>query len=201
MPVYNEAEVVERVIDEWLIVLGQLSMAPANLTGVLGATNLSAAPSGADPGQQITAGLTNPTHPRNVQILIADADNSITGGTARVTGISAEGLPQSEVITIAASGGGSSTNIGVVPFAAVTRIDLFNFTGVDAFVDMVSVGVGNKFGLTGPIEAATHVLYINEAGTVRTSGFTVDATANQQGVTFSVAPNGTNDYVVVFWAR
>ena len=94
-----------------------------------------------------------------------------------------------------------SRAVGVVPFAAVTRIDLFNFTGVDAFVDMVSVGVGNKFGLTGPIEAATHVLYINEAGTVRTSGFTVDATANQQGVTFSVAPNGTNDYVVVFWAR
>ncbi|MCH7526289.1 MAG: hypothetical protein IID39_02525 [Planctomycetes bacterium] len=191
------------IVEVSTLALQNIFLAPpaANLAGVLIATNLSAAPGGADPGQQISAGLTNPTHPRSVQILITDADNSITGGTARVAGISAEGLAQSEVITIAASAGGSSTNVGVVPFATVTRIDLFTFTGVDAFVDTVSIGVGNKFGLTGPIEAATDVLYINEAGTVRTSGFTVDATVNQQGVTFNVGPNGANNYVVVFRAR
>lgn len=191
------------IVEVSTLALQNIFLAPpaANLAGVLIATNLSAAPGGADPGQQISAGLTNPTHPRSVQILITDADNSITGGTARVAGISAEGLAQSEVITIAASAGGSSTNVGVVPFATVTRIDLFTFTGVDAFLDTVSIGVGNKFGLTGPIEAATDVLYINEAGTVRTSGFTVDATVNQQGVTFNVGPNGANNYVVVFRAR
>ena len=38
-------------------------------------------------------------------------------------------------------------------------------------------------------------------GTVITAGFTVDAVANQQGITFAAAPNGANNYVVVFRAR
>ena len=155
----------------------------------------------ADPGQQILAGFTNPVHPRNVVITITDVNVSITGGTARVTGLDSRGLSRSEVITIGASTGASTSHTGVVPFATVSQIDLFNFTGLNAFVDSVSLGVGTKFGLTGKLNSASDVLYVNEAGTVLTGGYTVDATASQQGITFASAPNGVRDYVVVFRVR
>ena len=175
--------------------------ATADTTSVLGTTLLTASPSGADPGQQIVAGFTNPVHPRNVVITIGDLNVSITGGTARVTGLDSRGLSRSEVITIGASTGVSTSHTGVVPFATVSQIDLFNFTGLTAFSDTVALGVGTKFGLTGKLNAASDVLYVNEAGTVLTSGYTVDATASQQGITFASAPNGARDYVVVFRVR
>ena len=118
-----------------------------------------------------------------------------------MTGIDARGLTRSEVITIAASAGGSSTNTGVVPFATVTRLDLFGVTGGNPFVDQISLGVGDKFGLTGNIIGAGDVLYVNEDGTVITAGFTVDAVAGQQGITFVAAANGVRNYVVVFRVR
>ena len=155
----------------------------------------------ADPGQQIAAGFTNPAYPRNIVITITDADNSITGGTARVTGTDARGMAQSEVIAIAASAGASSTNTGVVPFATVTRVDLYAFNGTGAGIDQVRIGVGSKFGLTGLLDQAADVLYVLEDTTLMTAGYTVDATAGQQGITFSNAPNGTRNYTVVFRAR
>lgn len=185
------------------LALQNIFLAPAAtaINNILGATTFTPSVIGGDPGQQITVGLTNPAHPRNVVITIIDVNNSITGGTARVTGLDARGLTQSEVITIVASGGGSSTNTGVAPFATVTGIDLFNFSGSNPFTDQVSVGVGDKFGLTGNLSAAGDVLYVNEGGQVSTTGYTVDAAVGQQGLTFATAPNGARDYVVVFRAR
>ena len=119
----------------------------------------------------------------------------------RVNGLDARGFPQSEVITIAASGGGSSTNTGTVPFATVTGIDVFIVAGVTAFVDQIVIGLGNKFGLTGRVNAGGDVLYVNEGGTVMTAGYAVDATAAGQGITFAAAPDGARNYVVVFRAR
>lgn len=178
-----------------------LAPVAGTISNVLAATLISPTAANADPGQQITAGLTNPPDPRNVVITIVDVNNSITGGTARVTGLDARGFTQSEVITIAPTGGGSSTNTGAAPFAVVTQVDLFGMTGVTAFVDQIAVGLGGKFGLTSRIQTASDILYVNEGGTVQTSGFTVDTTTATQGITFAAPPDGTRNYIVVFRAR
>ncbi|UCE59896.1 MAG: hypothetical protein JSU63_20930 [Phycisphaerales bacterium] len=185
------------------LALQNVFLAPTatNTNSVLAGTALTALCLFPDPGQQIVAGLTNPVYPRNVVITINDADNSITGGTARVSGLDARGLSSSEVISIAASVGTSSTNTGLVPFATVTGIDLFAFTGADAGADQVSIGVGDKFGLTGVIDAAGDVAYVIEDGAVMSSGYTVDATSGRQSITFASAPNGARNYTVVFRAR
>ncbi len=197
--------------DSVLLEVGTLVMqntfvapAAADTTSVHAETNLTLAAQGAAPGQQLAAGLSNPVYPRHVIITITDANNSITGGTALVTGLDARGVAQSEIIAIAASSGGTSTNTGVRPFATVTRIDLYDFSGVTTFpppLDTVKVGVGNKFGLTGVLGSVADVLYVNEDGTVLTSGYTVDAADGQQGITFQTPPNGARDYVVVFRVR
>ncbi len=130
-----------------------------------------------------------------------DVNDSISSGTARVTGFDARGQTQSEIISIAPSVGGFSLNTGVVPFATVTEVDLFSFNGITAFTDQVAIGVGNKFGLTGVLDSAGDVLYVKEGSTVRTSGYTVDTNSGQQGITFSSAPDGATDYTVVFRSR
>ena len=61
--------------------------------------------------------------------------------------------------------------------------------------------MGDKFGLTGPLDTVNDVLYVNEGGTVKTAGYTVVATDSQEGITFQDAPNGGRDYTVVFRAR
>jgi hypothetical protein len=174
----------------------------ADTDGILAETLINASAAGGAPGHEITAGLTSPSEPRNVVIVITDQNNSISSGTARVTGLNARGLTQSEVISITPSAGGTSTTTGAVPFATVTEIELYDFVGLTTFppavADRLTVGRGEKFGLTGVLAAESDVLYINEGGTVFTSGFTVDVTAGQQGVIFVTAPNGARDYIVVF---
>lgn len=178
----------------------------ADTTSVLPATNLNATALGADPGIQLFAvnGLTHPSHPRNLVVTIQDTNDSILGGFARITGLDARGLPQSEVIAIAASSGSFSTNVGLLPFAAVERVDVFGFTGtINVFgqVDTISIGCGTKFGLTGLLRTAGDVPYVYEGSTVLTAGFVLDLTAGQQGVTFATPPNGSRTYVVVLRAR
>ncbi len=178
----------------------------ADVTSVLPLTFFAAAAGNADPGQQVLVGaLTNPVHPRNVVITIVEGNaNSIVRGTVRVTGLDARGQSVSEVIDIAPSGGGGSTNTGVVPFATVTQVDLYDFwnvTSSGAFKDRFEIGVGTKFGLTGVLDGASDVGYVNEDGTVITTGYTVDATAGQQGITFATAPDAVRNYIVVFRAR
>ncbi|MCK4657901.1 MAG: hypothetical protein KAV82_00120 [Phycisphaerae bacterium] len=182
-----------------------LAPAAADTSSVLGLTNFTASSVGADPGQQVLeASLTNPIHPRNVIISITDGNTSITGGTARVTGLNARGRTTTEIISIAATSV-TTTNTGLVPFAAVTQVDLYSFTGVTTFppiqVDKFEIGVGTRFGLTGVLDAASDVGYINEGGTVLTTGYTVDTTTGQQGITFANAPDGARNYIVVFRAR
>ena len=179
--------------------------ATADTTSILPVTDFTAAAQNADPGQQILdASLTNPAHPRNVIITLTDGNNSIGGGTARVTGLDARGQAVSELITIAATSV-TTTNTGAVAFATVTQIDLYGFTGVTTFppiqADTFEIGVGVKFGLTGILEGTTDVRYVNEGGTIITTGYTVDGASATQGITFAAAPNGARNYVVVLRAR
>lgn len=190
------------------LAIQNLFIAPAapDTTSVLPETPLSWAAQGGDPGAQFTAanGLISPAHPRNVVITIQDANDSISGGLVRVSGRDARGFVQSEVITIPASSGSFSTSIGQVPFATVEQIDAFDFTGmINVFgqVDTISIGVGNKFGLTGLLRGASDVPYVSEGTSVLTSGYTIDLTSGQQGITFASVPNTARNYMVVFRAR
>ena len=177
-----------------------LAPAVADTASVYGGSPLNIFASLGDPGQQISAGFVNPAHPRNIVVLITDPNNSVTGGSARITGLDARGQAITEIVTIAGSAAGSSTNVGIIPFSIVTRLDVYGLGGRSGN-ESVSLGVGSKFGLTGVIDAATDVLYVSEGGTVLNSGYTVDAVAGQQGITFSNAPNGARNYVVVFRAQ
>lgn len=177
------------------------SGAPAAI--LLAATTFTAASAGGAPGQ-ILAGVANPAHPRNIVVTVTnDIDNSISGGTARITGLDARGQSQVELITISPSAGTTSTNTGVYPFAVITEVALYDINGLDIFAinEKVALAVGNKFGLTGLIDSAADVRYVSEGGTVLTAGYTVDATVGQQGITFANAPNGARDYTVVFRTR
>ena len=185
--------------------------APAALdtTSLLALKQLAAACTGADPGQQILPadGLTSPSEPRNIIITIDDQDDndSIAGGTARVVGTDARGQSATEILSIAAASGGISTTVGAVPFATVASVDLYNLNGVVTFppflADRVSIGVGNKFGLSGTLDATSSVLYTIEDSVVKTEGYTVDATTGRQGISFATAPNGIRSYVVVYLSR
>lgn len=179
---------------------------PATVASVvLADTGLDNTATGGDPGLTLLPvdGLTNPAHPRNVVLTLTDADNSVGGGTARITGLDARGFDQSEVVTLPASAGGFATVTGVKPFAAVTRVELFNFAGViNPFgFDTLAINAGLKFGLTGTLGNATDVLYVVEGSSAYTAGHVVDTTAGQQGITFQNAPNGARNYVVVFRPR
>ena|GEM_PF-5992238 len=180
-----------------------LSPPAADTTSVHAGAVLNAWAGTPDPGQQVADGFTDPIYPRNVIITLVDTNNSVTGGTARLTGTDARGQSRSEVIAISdTGGGGSSTNTGAAPFATITRLDLYSFAGLDGD-EQVTLGVGTQFGLTGVLEAAADVLYVHEhqGGVVISGGYAVDVTGGQQGITFTSAPDGTRDYVVVFRTR
>lgn len=185
-----------------------LFLAPpaSNTTSILPESGLTWSALGADPGKQFFAadGLVSPAHPRNLVVTIIDANDSIGGGFVRVTGLDARGYPQSEVISIPGTSGSISTSAGQLPFATVHQVDAFGFTGsINVFgqTDTISIGVGEKFGLTGLLRYASDVPYIYEGSTARTSGFLLDLTPGQQGITFVSPPNGARHYTVVFRAR
>ncbi len=187
------------VVDSLAVQNVFLAPAAANATSVNGGIALNAFSGLGDPGQSVNGVFNHPDHPRSLVVVMADANNSVAGGVARVTGRDARGVVQTEVFNIPATGGGASTTAGILPFATVTQIDLFDVVGRDGD-EQVTIGVGDKFGLTGVIATAGDVLYVHEGGTTLTAGYTVDATAGQQGVTFANAPNGVRNYIVVFRA-
>jgi len=151
---------------------------------------------GPDPGLQLTSGWTDPVHPRNLLITVTDGNNTIQTGKIRITGYNARWYDQSEIITVAPSSGGGSTNVGTVPFIGITRIDLYDFDFADGG-DRIDIGVGNKFGLSGLLHTPSDVRVVLENATVSTS-YTLDLTAGRQGITFGNNPNGARDYTVRF---
>jgi hypothetical protein len=149
-----------------------------------------------DPGQQITAGLTDPADPRNLVITVTDGNNTILSGKIRVTGINALWQDQSELINISASAGGGSVNTGSVPFISITSLNVYDFNMVDGG-DRIDIGVGKKFGLSGILHLATDIRMVLEGGVVSTT-YTLDLTTGQQGITFANDPNGARTYIVRF---
>ncbi len=161
-----------------------------------------AAAANAYPGQTLTdAQLTDPGEPRDLAFLITDANQSVTSGSVEIVGVDAQGNTRSETINFTRVGGGNITFNSGGTFVHIDEVNIYDFSSLNPIADLVSIGIGNKFGLTSVLATASDVVYTNEGGTYYTSGFTVDATAGEQGVTFVNDPNGARDYTVVFRVR
>lgn len=109
----------------------------AGTASVLALTALAAA------AQTVTANITNPTAPRNVQIV---GNAAGIAGDVVIKGTAYDGKDITETLTL----DGTTAVVGTKAFATVTEIDLPVFT--NANTDEVSVGVGDALGLPYRIE-------------------------------------------------
>ena len=134
---------------------------------------IHAAITGTGAAQDITAGITNPDYARNVSI-------TVTNNAAPTGDITITGLVRGEVDTEAITSNPGGIAYGLKAFDTITNINIP--AGITA-ADTVTVGFGDKIGLTNPIVAAADVFKkkVNNAdktaelaGNVDTTYHTVD---------------------------
>lgn len=153
--------------------------AAADTVSVLAATALTAAT------QNVTANITSPKTPRNLQV-VGNAAGIV--GNVTVHGTGYDGKPITEVFAL----NGTTVVIGNKAFMTVTQMDLPVQT--HAGTDTVSVGVGSKLGLpyklTFGIVLAT---YLNKAkeGTAPTLAMDASNVENNT-ITLNSALNGND---------
>ena len=95
-------------------------------------------------GAQVIAG--QPDFPRSLNMVITDANNSITAGTATYVGVNADGDAVNEVIDFGTGAPGTATYDTDATFATVTSITVAGLTGGEG-ADNIEVGVIDEFGL------------------------------------------------------
>jgi len=134
---------------------------------------IHAAITGTGAAQDITAGITNPDYARNVSI-------TVTNNAAPTGDITITGLVRGEVDTEAITSNPGGIAYGLKAFDTITNINIP--AGITA-ADTVTVGFGDKIGLSNPIVAAADVFKkkVNNAdktaelaGNVDTTYHTVD---------------------------
>ena len=153
--------------------------------------------SGAALNGAIGSGAISP--PRNILITTAGGTPADAPATATITGLAIDGSAQTETINVAQT---ATTAAGVKAFASVSSIALSAGDGTDA---TLKFGTGNVVGLDSKLRdvgGATNGGVVKEVAnaTVVTNGtFVLPATSGPFG-TYSpnTAPNGTNDYAVVY---
>lgn len=97
-----------------------------------------------------------PDVPRNLTVLLTDANNSCTG-TLTITGKDIAGRTVTEVMTPDGLGGGK-TLTGTKVFASVTSAVVVGKGGTTS-TDQIQIGVGNKIGLPVDIDASAAVTF------------------------------------------
>lgn len=143
--------------------------------------------------------------PRNITITTSmHTDIDAVGVVITGFAIDSQGreVPQTDTITL--TNGGDTTDVGVVAFSRVTRIQIPAQTGTNG---LIQVGFGDVIGLSKPLisrAGAAAVLTEIEAGTVLASdavtGTFADAATAAPNGTYEPAtpPNDTNDYAVYY---
>ena len=109
-----------------------------------------------DSSAQDVTGCTNPDIPRNVSI--TTTNNSTPSGDVQVWGVSADGVTDSEEITVSAG----SIAYGDIAWATLTKYVIP--ATVDS-LDYVSLGISDKIGLTNTVSAEADVYKITLDGT------------------------------------
>lgn len=151
--------------------------------------------SGADLNGAIGAGSISP--PRNITITTAGATPSDAPATAVITGLAIDGSAQTETISV---GQTATTVAGAKAFASVISIAPAAADGTGA---TLAFGTGNVIGLDSKLRdvggVAGVVKEVANATLVTNGTFVLPATSGPFG-TYSpnTAPNGTNDYAVVY---
>lgn len=132
-----------------------------------------------------------PDYPRKIQIVITDANSSITAGLVTVIGVGASGQALNQAIDI--SNGGTHTYTTTDAFASITSITPSGLVG-NAAADHISAGPTNALGLPGckTPTGATFAVYKTDVDNANETVGTVDATAGT--ITPTTAPNGTHNF-------
>lgn len=104
-----------------------------------------------------------PDVPRNITVVLTDADDSVTG-LITVTGVDARG--RTVVETMAPDGEGEGKTLtGTKLFARVDSVVISDTAGAEVDVDLVVVGVGNVIGTPFDLDsdAVVHHVYLGGA--------------------------------------
>jgi hypothetical protein len=136
-----------------------------------------------------------PDFPRKVQIVVTDANSSITVGQITIVGVGARGQALNQTFDI--SNQGTKTYTTADAYATITSITVANLAGALAGSDKIAAGPTNALGLpapSAPTPSNFTVYKENLAATNETVG-TVDATAGT--VIPSTPPDGTKTFS--FW--
>lgn len=154
-----------------------------NLSNVAakGTTDVHAAIAGNTSVAEVTTGITNPAHPRNLRVTFAA---SWDGGNVTVVGTDEFDQVQTETFVAAAG----TTVVGSKVFKTVTSVA---HTAVGATTNTYSVGTGDKLGFGVKATGSFYVLTVDgvaEAGTLDTTN---------SGITPTSVPNGTRDYNIL----
>lgn len=153
--------------------------------------------SGAALNGVIGAGAISP--PRNILITTAGGTPADAPATATITGTAVDGSAQTETINVAQTG---TTAAGVKAFATVTSIALPAGEGTGAtlaFGTGVVVGLDSKLRDVGGAANGGVVKEVANATVVTNGTFVLPATSGPFGsYSPNTAPNGTNDYAVVY---
>lgn len=151
--------------------------------------------SGDDLDGVIGAGEISP--PRNITITTAGGTPADAPATATITGLAVDGSAQTETINV---GQTATTVAGAKAFAYVESISMPAADGTDA---TLTFGIGNVIGLSSKLRDVGGVVGIVKEvanATVVTNGvFVLPATSGPFGTYApNTAPNGTNDYAIVY---
>lgn len=150
------------------------------------------------------AGFTDIIHPRN--ITASYATGSTTGtvltaalGSLVITGIDAKGNAATETLAVSTQ---PALGTGNIAWRTITSAVLTT-TSIDKSDDDVNtntiyvrIGSGVKMGIPADIQAAGDVYKVIEAGSLTTTTYTLSTTYDT--ISFATAPNGTNDYTVLY---
>jgi len=140
-----------------------------------------------------------PDVPRKLNVIITDADSSVSAGTVALVGVGARGQALSQVINLkAAVGANSRTVVTTDAYATLTSATVAASAGVGAG-DNIAIGQATALGLPGmqvpaPTAASYAVFKACVAGAPETVG-TVDSTAGT--IIPTTLPDGSRDYD--FW--
>ena len=148
------------------------------------ATAVHAAIAGTGAEQTITTGITHPDVPRNATITTTNV--AAPSGNVLIYGWTALGIYTSESLAIIAG----SLRAGWTPFVTIDTIVIP--AGVTA-ADTVSVGIGQRLGLTKYIQATTDVIKVVKNGT------SISYTAYLDNVVAVGALTAGDDFVIYYY--
>jgi len=133
-----------------------------------------------------------PTVPVRLNIMITDADSSISAGTLAIVGLDAAGQSITENVLLT---GGTATKTTSNAFGHITSATVSGLAG-NTGSDKVAIGMSAQFGVPLPTGFSSFVAAYLYCNGVKEAIAAQDATYGIIGPT--TAPNGTNDYYLVY---